>query len=174
MKRRNVSALACGLVVSLMAVTVAYAGLSADAASEKQEAAYETMAAGNIQKAANLTAEKEAGIAEIVNNGKTVTVNESIKNDLKAQAAKTAAGVPAEEADQKSAETETAAAADRKEKEEAWEGRAIASNVQEYVYVRAEASEDSAPVGKLVRGAAGDVLEQGEEWTMISSGEVEG
>ena len=47
-------------------------------------------------------------------------------------------------------------------------------NVTEYLNIRAEASQDSQVVGKLYPGSGGDVLEQGAEWTKISSGSVVG
>ncbi|MBR4753712.1 MAG: SH3 domain-containing protein, partial [Lachnospiraceae bacterium] len=42
------------------------------------------------------------------------------------------------------------------------------------INVRAEASTDSAVVGKLFEGGAADILEKGEKWTKIVSGSVEG
>ena len=47
-------------------------------------------------------------------------------------------------------------------------------NVDDYLNIRAEASEDSEIVGKLYEGSGGDVIENGDEWTKISSGSVEG
>ncbi len=46
--------------------------------------------------------------------------------------------------------------------------------VDEYLNVRTEASEESEPAGKLPKGASAQILEAGEEWTKISSGNVEG
>ncbi len=40
--------------------------------------------------------------------------------------------------------------------------------------VRSEASTSSKIVGKMYRGAIGEIVEQGEEWTKITSGSVEG
>lgn len=47
-------------------------------------------------------------------------------------------------------------------------------NVDEYLNIRAIASEDGEVVGKLYAGAGGDVVEKGSEWTHITSGGVEG
>lgn len=44
----------------------------------------------------------------------------------------------------------------------------------DYVYVREEASEDSTWVGKLYCGDAANVVEPGDEWTKIESGDVIG
>lgn len=47
-------------------------------------------------------------------------------------------------------------------------------NVKEYVTIRQEASEESESVGRLYKGGAAQVLERGETWTRILSGECEG
>ncbi len=47
-------------------------------------------------------------------------------------------------------------------------------NVEEYLNVRTEASEEAELAGKLHKGAGAEILEQGEEWTKIRSGNVEG
>lgn len=55
----------------------------------------------------------------------------------------------------------------------AWDDKAIA-NVKSQVNVRAKASADSDIVGKFRRGNKATVLERGNEWTLISSGDVKG
>lgn len=47
-------------------------------------------------------------------------------------------------------------------------------NVEEYLNIRTEASEESELAGKIHRGAVADILEQEDGWTKISSGSVEG
>lgn len=47
-------------------------------------------------------------------------------------------------------------------------------NVEEYVNVRVEPSTESAIAGKLEKGDRGTVLEKGEEWTKIQSGNLVG
>lgn len=47
-------------------------------------------------------------------------------------------------------------------------------NVDEYMNVRAEASTDSEIVGKIYKGGGGQVIEKGQEWSLIKSGNVEG
>lgn len=47
-------------------------------------------------------------------------------------------------------------------------------NVEEFLNIRAEGSQESQVLGKLYKGAAADILEQGTEWTKITSGSVEG
>lgn len=54
-----------------------------------------------------------------------------------------------------------------------WTGRVMAK-VDESVSVREEANTDSAVVGKMFRGDAGEILEQTDGWTEIQSGDVTG
>lgn len=73
----------------------------------------------------------------------------------------------AEEEQQEEAVEETA------EEESPWADK-LMPKVEEYLNVRTEASEEAEPAGKLPKGAAAQILESGEEWTKISSGNVEG
>lgn len=50
----------------------------------------------------------------------------------------------------------------------------VMANVQNSVNVRQEPNTDCEVVGMLYRGCGGDILEKGDEWTKIKSGEVEG
>lgn len=54
-----------------------------------------------------------------------------------------------------------------------WANKVMA-NVEESVNIRSTADEAGDVVGKLYKGAAGDLLEKGEFWSKISSGSVEG
>lgn len=62
---------------------------------------------------------------------------------------------------------------DKAEEASPWEDK-LMPNVEEYLNVRTEASEDAEPAGKLPKGAAAEIIESGDEWTKISSGSVEG
>ena len=59
------------------------------------------------------------------------------------------------------------------EEEQAWTNKLMAT-VEESLNIRADASEEAEIVGKLYAGAAADIVEQGPEWTHITSGDVEG
>ena len=54
-----------------------------------------------------------------------------------------------------------------------WENKA-AANVETVANIRAEASQEAQKVGVLPRGAAVDVLEQGETWTKVGTQELTG
>lgn len=50
----------------------------------------------------------------------------------------------------------------------------VVAKVNEYVNVRTEASTESEIAGKLYKDSYGTIIERGEEWTKISSGDVIG
>ncbi len=50
----------------------------------------------------------------------------------------------------------------------------IVSYADPYLPVRTEATRDSSTVGKLFPGSYADIVERGDEWTKIKSGNVEG
>lgn len=54
-----------------------------------------------------------------------------------------------------------------------WDNKVMA-RVEEEVNIREQANADSPLVGKLKKGASGEILEQNGEWTKISSGNVTG
>lgn len=78
----------------------------------------------------------------------------------------------AEEAMENAAEIERR----RKEEEEANKPKVtyVMANVQDSVNVRAEADINSEIVGRLYRKCGGEIIEEGEEWTRIKSGELVG
>lgn len=59
------------------------------------------------------------------------------------------------------------------EEELAWQNRLLA-DVDEFLYVRAAADENAEIVGKLFKGDAAEIVERGEAWTHIISGNVDG
>lgn len=54
-----------------------------------------------------------------------------------------------------------------------WANRLMA-NVEEFLYVRDSASEEGGIVGKLYKGDVAEIVAAGEEWTQITSGNVNG
>lgn len=53
-------------------------------------------------------------------------------------------------------------------------GNLCMPNVKEYVTIRIEASKESEAVGRLYKGGAAEVIEYGDEWTKVVSGDCEG
>ena len=54
-----------------------------------------------------------------------------------------------------------------------WDSKVLA-DVEDYVTVRSEPSSEAEAVGRMFKGDGGDIVEQTEGWTKISSGNVEG
>ncbi len=67
----------------------------------------------------------------------------------------------------------TAEDVDRLLAEDKWDGMVMAK-VDSSVSVRADATTDSAVIGRMFKGDAGEIVEQAEGWTMIQSGDVTG
>lgn len=59
------------------------------------------------------------------------------------------------------------------EEELAWQNRLMAE-VEEFLYVRAAGDENAEIVGKLYKGAVAEIVEPGDTWTHIVSGNVDG
>lgn len=57
--------------------------------------------------------------------------------------------------------------------EDEWAGRVMAK-VDDSVSIREDASTESAVVGKLFKGDSGEIVEEADGWTMITSGNVTG
>lgn len=59
------------------------------------------------------------------------------------------------------------------EEELAWQNRLMA-DVQEFLYVRAAGDENAEIVGKLYKGDVAEIVEYGDVWTHVVSGNVDG
>ncbi len=59
------------------------------------------------------------------------------------------------------------------EEELAWQNRLMA-DVQEFLYVRAAGDENAEIVGKLYKGDVAEIVEYGDTWTHVVSGNVDG
>lgn len=127
-------------------------------------------------KAANQKPETE--FAEETKEENEVATIQKTENNLVAEAAE------AIETAQESVETEGAAVTVQQTNVEApvqmvneevspWASK-LMPNVEDYLNVRSEASDDSELVGKIHKGAVADIVERGDVWTKISSGSVEG
>ncbi len=127
-------------------------------------------------KAANQKPEIE--FAEETKEDNKVATIEKTENNLVAQAA------DAMETAQEAAEVESADEVVQQTNVEApvqmvnqevspWASK-LMPNVEDYLNVRTEASDDSELVGKIHKGAVADIVERGDVWTKISSGSVEG
>lgn len=78
-----------------------------------------------------------------------------------------------EEADKKPEDNKESAEESKKEEVSPWDTK-LMPQVEEYLNVRTDASEEAEPAGKLPKGASAEIIESGAEWTKIKSGSVEG
>lgn len=61
-----------------------------------------------------------------------------------------------------------------KTKEAKVDSNQVVANIESYLNIRAEASEEAEVVGKFYTGNVGTMVEQGEEWSLVSSGNAYG
>lgn len=103
----------------------------------------------------------------------TQTENKEDKQTADKEDKQTADKKDKQTADKEDKQSEDKETEDKAEEVSPWEDK-LMPDVEEYLNVRTEASEDAEPAGKLPKGAAAEIIESGEEWTKISSGNVEG
>lgn len=60
------------------------------------------------------------------------------------------------------------------EKKAKIESNQVVANIDSYLNIRAEASEEAEVVGKFYTGNVGTIVEQGDEWSLVSSGNAYG
>lgn len=147
-----------------------------ETAGEKQpqaanllEEAIEETTGGSDQK--EMPAESAAG-----ESGQKETPAEPSQGQVveEENAAASAEKEAAEEgADKKSEDNKESAEESKKEEVSPWDTK-LMPQVEEYLNVRTEASEEAEPAGKLPKGASAEIIESGAEWTKIKSGSVEG
>ena len=83
------------------------------------------------------------------------------------------AGVAMVSMPEETVEFEEPAVVPLSEEELAWQD-CLMADVNEFLYVRAAGDEDAEIIGKLYKGDLAEILEVGEEWTHIASGNVDG
>ena len=59
-------------------------------------------------------------------------------------------------------------------KEAKVESNQVVANIDSYLNIRSEASEDGAVVGKFYNGNVGTIVEKGDQWSLVSSGNAYG
>ena len=139
-----------------------------------------SITAGNV----NTKAEQYTGEDEIQAEENQVAVKEKAVVDLVATAIETGVteietgvteietGAAEIEDTEANALDEEAVEAESQEESE-WATK-LMPNVETYLNIRSEANEEAEVVGKLYKGSSAEILERGEIWSKISSGNVEG
>ena len=134
--------------------------------------------AGNDKKLAELVeavetevAETEEEIAEAAVAGTEKEPAEAAAAGTEEEPAEAAAGTEKEKSEE-TAEVVAAGETEDTDNEE-WQNRLMA-DVDEFLYVRAGGDENAEIVGKLYNGAVAEIVEVGDTWTHIVSGNVDG
>ncbi len=96
---------------------------------------------------------------------------QAVEEENSAEAVKEETGK--EETDKRPEDNKETAEESKKEEVSPWDTK-LMPQVEEYLNVRTDASEEAEPAGKLPKGAAAEIIESGAEWTKIKSGSVEG
>ena len=159
-------------------------GQQKDAGNDKKLAdlveAVETEAAETEEETAEaVVAGTEKETAEVVAAGtEKEKSEEAAAGTEKAPVETVAAGTEKEKSEEAAgAEKETAEVVAAGETEdtdnEEWQNRLMA-DVDEFLYVRAGGDENAEIVGKLYNGAVAEIVEVGDTWTHIVSGNVDG
>lgn len=120
-------------------------------------------------------------------SGKQITISKAIANSsaLKTEIKK---GTPVDQLAQVSTEdttdnndtTETLVAevesqpAEIETKEAKVESNQVVANIESYLNIRSEADEESDVVGKFYNGNVGTIVEKGDDWSLVSSGNAYG
>lgn len=120
-------------------------------------------------------------------SGKQITISKAIANSsaLKTEIKK---GTPVDQLAQVSTEdttdtndtTETLVAevesqpAEIETKEVKVESNQVVANIESYLNIRSEADEESEVVGKFYNGNVGTIVEKGDDWSLVSSGNAYG
>lgn len=142
-----------GVVLSAAVVLTAFATISQPTATTVTEYTVETQEIQSGDQTASVVAGVFSSLESMVDTDTVAAINSTATIEDTSVTQVASAEEPAENSE--------------------WSTRLMA-NVDDYANIRSDASADSELVGKLYKGDAAEILEQGDEWTKISSGSVEG
>ncbi len=111
-------------------------------------------------------AEEAVSAEEVLDHAELQAADSAVQEEMTETAMPDAAAEEAEAAEENAAQ-------EASPEEEVWQNRLMA-DVEEFLYVRAEGNPEAEIVGKLYQGDVAEILEEGEAWTYISSGNVSG
>ena len=102
-----------------------------------------------------------------------VIISKAIQNS-NAGTTEIAKGNIVQEVAQATEQQEEAEIVELETKEAKVESDQVVANIESYLNIRAEASEEAEVVGKFYTGNVGTMIERGEEWSLVSSGNAYG
>ena len=164
LKRRAIG----GIVISGLLVTMSTVAASAD-----QVAAEAAAVSTKAEARTDLATGRTAGVVVPLNQMQTAALADMEEAAVEVEHTTTQLVAAAETPEPEVPATPEPVAEPVSEEELAWQNRLMA-DVQEFLYVRASGDENSEIVGKLYRGAVADIVERGDVWTHIVSGNVDG
>lgn len=164
LKRRAIG----GIVISGLLVTMSTVAASAD-----QVAAEAAAVSTKAEARTDLATGRTAGVVVPLNQMQTAALTDMDEAAVEVEHTTTQLVAAAETPEPEVPATPEPVAEPVSEEELAWQNRLMA-DVQEFLYVRASGDENSEIVGKLYRGAVADIVERGDVWTHIVSGNVDG
>lgn len=164
LKRRAIG----GIVISGLLVTMSTVAASAD-----QVAAEAAAVSTKAEARTDLATGRTAGVVVPLNQMQTAALTDMEEAAVEVEHTTTQLVAAAETPEPEVPVTPEPVAEPVSEEELAWQNRLMA-DVQEFLYVRASGDENSEIVGKLYRGAVADIVERGDVWTHIVSGNVDG
>ena len=138
---------------------------------------------GTVRAGTNSTDTLQAGVelildADTMSAGVALILDAEISLDLGAESTQgTTSGIETRGAQQtEAAQEQTAEGEAESAEEETGEERTafVMTNVQSTLNVRAEADEDAPIIGRLYADCYGEILEEGDGWTLLRSGSVVG
>ena len=164
LKRRAIG----GIVISGLLVTMSTVAASAD-----QVAAEAAAVSTKAEARTDLATGRTAGVVVPLGQMQTAALTDMEEAAVEVEHTTTQLVAAAETPEPEVPVTPEPVAEPVSEEELAWQNRLMA-DVQEFLYVRASGDENSDIVGKLYRGAVADIVERGDVWTHIVSGNVDG
>lgn len=164
LKRRAIG----GIVISGLLVTMSTVAASAD-----QVAAEAAAVSTKAEARTDLATGRTAGVVVPLDQMQTAALTDMEEAAVEVEHTTTQLVAAAETPEPEVPVTPEPVAEPVSEEELAWQNRLMA-DVQEFLYVRASGDENSDIVGKLYRGAVADIVERGDVWTHIVSGNVDG
>lgn len=164
LKRRAIG----GIVISGLLVTMSTVAASAD-----QVAAEAAAVSTKAEARTDLATGRTAGVVVPLDQMQTAALTDMEEAAVEVEHTTTQLVAAAETPEPEVPAMPEPVAEPVSEEELAWQNRLMA-DVQEFLYVRASGDENSEIVGKLYRGAVADIVERGDVWTHIVSGNVDG
>ena len=164
LKRRAIG----GIVISGLLVTMSTVAASAD-----QVAAEAAAVSTKAEARTDLATGRTAGVVVPLDQMQTAALTDMEEAAVEVEHTTTQLVAAAETPELEVPAMPEPVAEPVSEEELAWQNRLMA-DVQEFLYVRASGDENSEIVGKLYRGAVADIVERGDVWTHIVSGNVDG